>query len=200
MRKYIVSFIVALLFSGQALASGDVYHIDNKHSFANFSIRHVVSKTSGTFTDITGEIKLNPDHLETASVNAVIDMQSLNTSHEKRDKHIKKPKYLDMGKYSTITFVSKRVTPTTKTEGIMVGDFTMHGVTKELTIPFKVLGFGFDPWGGQRAGFEAKTTIKASDYGFTWMKKANAPVGDEIEVTLLIEGIKAKKEIEVLTK
>ncbi len=200
MKKYVIGLISGFLLSGHAFAATEPYHIDNKHSFANFSIRHIVAKTSGTFTDITGEIKLNPDHLETASVNAVIDMQSLNTNHEKRDKHIKKPKYLDMGKYSTITFVSKSVTATSKTEGIMVGDFTMHGVTKELTIPFKVLGFGFDPWGGQRAGFEAKTTIKASDYGFTWMKKANAPVGDEIEVTLLIEGIKAKKEIEVLTK
>jgi polyisoprenoid-binding protein YceI len=59
-------------------------------------------------------------------------------------------------------------------------------------MPFKVLGFGADPWGGQRAGFEATTAIKASDYGFGWMKESNAPVGDDIEVTLFIEAIKAK--------
>lgn len=193
-------FLISSMASSHVFASEDTYHIDKKHSFANFSIRHVVSKTSGTFTDITGEIKINPDNLATASVNAEIDMQSLSTSHEKRDKNIKKPKYLDLGKYSKITFVSKTITPTSKTEGVMIGDFTMHGVTKELKIPFKVLGFGFDPWGGQRSGFEAKTIIKASDYGFTWMKKPNAPVGDDIEVTLLIEGIKAKKDIEVLKK
>jgi len=66
--------------------------------------------------------------------------------------------------------VSKKVEAKSATEGVMTGDFTMHGVTKELTIPFKVLGFGTDPWGGQRSGFEAHTTLKASDYGFTWMK------------------------------
>lgn len=74
----------------------------------------------------------------------------------------------------------------------MTGKLTIHGVTKTVTLPFKVLGFGPDPWGGERAGFEAKTTIKASDYGFTWMKKAGSPVGDEIPIILLIEAIKAK--------
>ncbi len=188
-----------LMFCCSAFADTDKYYIDNKHSFANFSIRHVVSKTSGTFTDITGEIKIDADNLAASSVTAKIDMTSLNTNHTKRDKNIKKPKYLDLEKYSKITFISKRIEAISKTEGVMIGDFTMHGVTKELSIPFKILGFGSDPWGGQRSGFEAHTVIKASDFGYTWMKQANAPVGDAIEVKLLIEGIKAKKEIGVLS-
>lgn len=198
MRNKLVCFVTGCLLCSTAFA--EKYYIDNKHSFANFSIRHVVSKTSGTFTDITGEIKIDSDNLETSSVVAKIDMNSLNTSHAKRDENIKKPKYLNLEKYNKITFVSKRIEALSKTDGIMTGDFTMHGVTKTLVIPFKVLGFGSDPWGGQRVGFEAHTVIKASDYGYTWMKKPNAPVGDEIEVTLLIEGIKAKKEIGVLNK
>lgn len=184
-----------LLLSMTAYADVDTYHIDNKHSFANFSIRHVVSKTAGSFSDITGTIKIDSADLSTASVDATIDMNSINTHHAKRDDHIKKAKYLDLGQYSKITFVTKKIIPSSKTEGVMIGDFTMHGVTKELSIPFTVLGFGFDPWGGQRSGFEAHTTIKASDYGFGWMKGENAPVGDDIEVTLFIEGIKAKKEV-----
>jgi polyisoprenoid-binding protein YceI len=71
----------------------------------------------------------------------------------------------------------------------------MHGVTKEITFPFKVLGFGSDPWGGYRVGIEAHTMIKASDYGFGWVSKAGAPVGDDVEVTLLIEGVKLPAEI-----
>ena len=66
----------------------------------------------------------------------------------------------------------------------------MHGVTKEMTFPFKVLGFGIDPWDGYRTGFEAKTSLKASDFGFTWGLKPNPSVGDDIEITLLIEGVK----------
>lgn len=193
MKKWLAC--LTLLVSAAAYAETETYHIDNKHSFANFSIRHVVSKTAGSFSDITGTIKIDPANLATASVDATIDMDSINTHHAKRDDHIKKAKYLDLGSFSKITFVTKTITPTSNTEGVMIGDFTMHGVTKELTIPFKVLGFGSDPWGGQRAGFEAHTIINASDYGFAWMKQENAPVGDKIEVTLFIEGIKAKKEI-----
>jgi polyisoprenoid-binding protein YceI len=74
----------------------------------------------------------------------------------------------------------------------MTGKLTIHGVTKTVTLPFTVLGFGADPWGGERSGFEAQIMIKASEYGFTWMKKANGPIGDDIEINLLIEGIKAK--------
>ena len=72
----------------------------------------------------------------------------------------------------------------------MTGVLTMHGVAKEMTFPFKVLGFGIDPWGGNRTGFEAKTLLKASDFGFGWGIKPNAPVGNDIEITLLIEGVK----------
>lgn len=73
----------------------------------------------------------------------------------------------------------------------------MHGVTKQIAIPFTVLGFGTDPWGGYRTGIEAKTTIKASDYGYGWAAKAGAPVGNDIEVTLLIEGVKLPAEMPI---
>jgi len=192
MKSQVLSILSVLLLSCNALAATDMYHIDNKHSFANFSIRHVVSKTSGTFSDVTGIIKIDTEHLENSSVSAKIAVASVNTSLAKRDAHIQKPEYLDALNFGEITFVSKSVKAISTTEGMMTGDFTMHGVTKEILIPFKVLGFGADPWGGQRSGFEASTVIKASDYGFTWMKKSNAPVGDDVEVTLLIEGIKAK--------
>ena len=65
----------------------------------------------------------------------------------------------------------------------------MHGVSKEVSFPFKVLGFGSDPWGGYRMGIEAHTSLKASDYGFTWPLKPKASVGDDVEITLLIEGV-----------
>lgn len=192
MKKQLVTLLSTLILSTTAFAATETYTIDNKHSFANFTIRHVVSKTSGTLTDITGVIKVDPQQLENSSVNAKINIASINTGLDKRDEHIKKADYLDVLNFGEITFVSKAIKPISATEGEMTGDFTMHGVTKEITLPFKVLGFGADPWGGQRSGFEASTVIKASDYGFTWMKKENAPVGDDIEITLLIEGVKTK--------
>jgi polyisoprenoid-binding protein YceI len=119
---------------------------------------------------------------------------SVNSSHAKRDDHIKKEDYLDAGKFSEMTFVSSKVEASNNQEGVLTGTFTLHGVSKQISFPFKVLGYGIDPWGAYRVGLEAHTTLKASDFGFTWPLKPNAPVGDDIEITLLIEGIKSTPE------
>ncbi len=179
-----------VLACSNALAEPEAYKIDENHSFANWSLRHVASKTSGTFSDITGKILIDKDDLTKSSVEAKINMLSVNSSHAKRDKHIKEADYLDTEKFAEAIFVSKKIEASTKTEGVMTGVFTLHGVSKEMTFPFKVLGFGRDPWGGYRTGFEAKTSLKASDFGFGWGIKPNASVGDDIEITLLIEGVK----------
>jgi polyisoprenoid-binding protein YceI len=181
-----------LTITNLAFAATETYDIDSKHSFANFMIRHVVAKTSGSLNEISGVIHIDRDNLANSSVNAKINLLSINTGLAKRDEHIKKEEYLDAAKFSDVTFVSKKVVPKSATEGMMTGLFTLHGVTKEITIPFKVLGFGADPWGGQRSGFEAHTVLKASDFDLPWGAKADGPVGNDIEVTLLIEGIKQK--------
>ena len=194
MKKIIssIGLVTALLLaSGVALAEPEAYRIDDSHSFANWTIRHVASKTSGTFSDITGKILIDANDLTKSSVEAKINMLSVNSSHAKRDEHIKKKaEYLDTDKFAEMTFVSKKIEAKSTTEGVMTGVLTMHGVAKEMTFPFKVLGFGQDPWGGNRAGFEAHTALKASDFGFAWPLKKDAPVGDDIEITLLIEGVK----------
>ena len=187
----IIGLIVALVLAcSHALAEPEAYRIDDSHSFANWSVRHVASKTSGTFSDIRGKILIDRNNLANSSVEAKINMLSVNSSHTKRDKHIKENDYLDVEKFAEMTFVSKKIEAKSNTEGVMTGVLTMHGVSKEMTFPFKVLGFGTDPWGGYRTGFEAHTTLKASDFGFGWGLKPNPSVGDEIEITLLIEGVK----------
>lgn len=194
MKKLLLALSLASGFTlaTSVYAATETYNIDASHSFANFSIRHVVSKTSGSFSDVQGVIKIDREKLANSSVNAKISVASISTRNAKRDEHIQKPEYLDAAQFGEILFVSSKIEAKSATEGVMTGQFTLHGVTKEIAIPFKVLGFGADPWGGQRSGFEAHTTIKASDYGFGWMKTAGAPVGDDIEITLLIEGVKAK--------
>jgi polyisoprenoid-binding protein YceI len=183
--------IASLLALSNAMAEIENYKIDNAHSFANFSIRHVASKLSGTFSDVTGNLKIDRDNLANSSVDAKISLLSVNTSLAKRDEHIKKEEYLDVGHFADMQFVSTKVIASKNAnEGVITGKLTLHGVTKELTFPFKVLGFANDPWGGYRTGIEAKTNLKASDFGFTWAAKAGGPVGDDLEVTLLIEGVK----------
>ena len=186
------ALVTALLLAcSHAIAEPDAYRIDDTHSFANWTVRHVASKTSGTFSDITGKILIDANDLTKSSVEAKINMLSVNSSHAKRDENIKKKAdYLDTDKFAEMTFVSKKVEAKSTTEGVMTGVLTMHGVSKEMTFPFKVLGFGADPFGGYRTGFEAHTSLKASDFGFAWPLKKDAPVGNDIEITLLIEGVK----------
>jgi polyisoprenoid-binding protein YceI len=180
-----------VLVCSHALGEPDAYRIDDSHSFANWTIRHVASKTSGTFSDIKGSILIDAKNLANSSVEAKINMLSVNSSNVKRDKNIKEEaEYLDTNKFAEMTFVSKKIEASSNAEGVMTGVLTLHGVAKEMTFPFKVLGFGSDPWGGYRAGFEAHTLLKASDFGFAWPLKLNAPVGNDIEITLLIEGVK----------
>ena len=200
MQKKFNAFTLAaalILACSHALAEPEAYRIDDSHSFANWSIRHVASKTSGTFSDIKGMILIDANDLTKSSVEAKINMLSVNSSHAKRDKHIKEADYLNTEKFAEATFVSKKIEASSKTEGVMTGIFTMHGVSKEMTFPFKVLGFDSDPWGGYRTGFEAKTSLKASDFGFKWGIKPKASVGDDVEITLLIEGVKLPPELPI---
>lgn len=193
MQNTIKRMIIATAFvlaSSHVSAEADAYRIDNTHSFANWTIRHVASKTAGTFSDITGKILIDAKDLSKSTVEAKINMRSVNSSHPKRDINIQKADFLDLDKLAEMTFISKKIEAKSNTEGIITGIFSMHGVTKEMTFPFKVLGFGADPWGGQRTGFEAHTGIKASDFGYGWGIKKDASVGDDIEITLLIEGVK----------
>ncbi|MFW5432258.1 MAG: YceI family protein [Methylophilaceae bacterium] len=190
MNVKLIALLSGLLLSSVAFAEVEMYKIDNTHSFANWSIRHVASKTSGTFSDVTGKLLIDRKDLAKSSIEAKIKVLSVNSSHAKRDAHIKKEKYLDAAKYNVMTFVSTKIEASNRAEGVVIGDFTMHGVTKEISFPFKVLGFGKDPFGGYRTGLEAHTTIKASDYGFNWAKKSGASVGDNVEITLLIEGVR----------
>ena len=187
--KKIILLTVSMLTWSVAWAEADTYRIDPSHSFANWSIRHVASKTSGTFNDITGQILIDREHLENSSVEAKINVLSVNSGHVKRDDHIKKEEYLDAYRFGEMTFVSSKVEAKGADHGILTGTLTLHGVSKQISFPFKVLGFGADPWGGYRMGIEAHTSLKASDYGFSWPLKTDAPVGDQVEITLLIEGV-----------
>lgn len=190
MNKFLVvsGLAASMLFSISVQAQQETYAIDSEHSFANWSVRHVVAKTTGTFSDIQGKVVIDRANLANSSVEAKINMLSVSSNHAKRDAHIVKDDYLNAAKFGEMTFVSTKVVAKSETEGEITGNFTLHGVTKEMTFPFKVLGFGTDPWGGYRVGLEAHTAIKASDFGYKWGLKPNGSVGDDVEITLLLEG------------
>lgn len=179
----------ALIVAVPAYAEVETFSIDSAHSFANWELRHVVARTSGTFHDIKGTVALDTDNLARSSVNAVISVYSLNSSHLRRDVHTLTDEFLDARNYPEMKFVSTGVNPNSAERGTLNGQLTLHGVTRPVTMEYQILGFGQDPWGGMRAGFKASTRINRSDFGITKFTPTG-PVGNEVDITLLIEGIK----------
>jgi len=178
-----------LAFTAGVRAEAETFSIDNSHSFANWELRHVVARTSGTFHDIKGKVVLDTGNLANSSVDATISLYSLNSSHIRRDVHTLTDEFLDARNYPEMKFVSTGVTPYSADKGTMRGQLTLHGVTKPVSLDYQILGIGSDPWGGIRAGFKATTRIKRDEFGIT-KYAVNGPVGNEVDITLLIEGIK----------
>ena len=188
----LIAVVIALLLPPTARAEVETYMIDKIHSMANFKIRHLFSKVSGTFSDVTGTIWLDRGNLEASRVDATINVYSVDTNHEKRDTHLLSQDFFHAEKYPIMRFINTSVKVTGENEGVMSGELTIHWVKRSVKMPFKILGFGPDPWGGYRSGFEASTVLKRSDYGIEYGlgQKGGGAVGDEVEVNILIEGIK----------
>lgn len=188
-RLPLLALLVTGAFGLPAQAEIQPYKIDNTHSFANWEIRHVVARTSGTFHDVQGKIVLDTDNIAKSTVEANISVYSLNSSHIKRDVHLLTNEFLDARDYPDMKFASTKVMPVTPEKGTLTGNLTLHGVTKPVTLDYQILGLGKDPWGGMRIGFKAATRINRSDYGVS-KHVPYGPVGNEVDITLLIEGIR----------
>lgn len=171
------------------------WNLDLEHSTIEFRVAHmVVSKTAGRFTDYTGFIDMDADTGAVTAVEATIKAASVNTNHEKRDTHIRNADFLDVEHYPTMAFKMKSYKKTEE-NFVMVGDFTLRGVTKEVTLAGRYDGATKDPWGNTRAGFSAEGKLNRKDFGMVWSKtldNGGLVVGDEVQIRLDIECIKAK--------
>lgn len=198
MRK--LSFLLAGLTAAQfAWAAPEQYKIDDAHSFANWSVRHIVGKTTGTFTGISGKLMLDPANPNTGSADVTISVYSLDSGHRERDVHLLTPEFFDANRYPAMRFVSSGFRSTGKDAGVMTGQLTLHGSTRNVEIPYKILGFATDPLGNQRAAFEGKFSLNRSDYGIAkYVDSGNGLIGNEVEITLLVEGLKLGPDGQVL--
>jgi polyisoprenoid-binding protein YceI len=183
MHRFVFVLTVVPAMAAAAAAQAGTWQIDPNHSAAQFSVRHLgVSTVRGAFMKVTGSAKIDPSDPTKGSTDVSIDATSVDTRVEMRDNDLRSPNFLDVQKYPTITFHSKQ----TKSAGAgklqIVGDLTIHGVTKEVTLdvdgpsaPIK------DPWGNQRIGASASTKINRKDFG---VNGAPGVVGDEITITI----------------
>jgi len=191
-RKMLWSFVIACL-AAFPVAAADSYAIDSAHSDVSFKVRHLVSKTSGQFTEFDGSITADFENLKTSSVEFTIQAASIDTKNANRDKHLRSPDFFDVEKYPTISFVSEKIVKSGASSFAVAGTLTMHGVSKKVTLPVTYLGEVKDPWGNTKAGFELETTIDRKDYGIVWNKaldSGGAILGDEVEITINLEVLK----------
>jgi polyisoprenoid-binding protein YceI len=175
----------------------NTYQIDAAHSNVQFIVRHLmVTNVRGTFTGVTGTVVYDPAKPEDTTVEATIDVNSVNTRDEKRDEHLKSLDFLDAVKYPTMTFKSKRVESAGTDEYKVTGDLTLHGVTKEVTLTAEeVTGEVKDPWGNIKIGATLKGKVKRSDFGLTWnaaLETGGVVVGDDVKLELDLEFLKAQ--------
>jgi polyisoprenoid-binding protein YceI len=174
------------------------WKVDPNHSTATFTVRHMmVSTVHGSFSGLKGTVDYDPANLDASKANLTIDATTVDTRNENRDKDLRSAKFFDVEKYPTITFVSKRVIPQGQGKFQLVGDMTMHGVTKDVT--FQVEGpmpAVKDAKGNLHSGATATAKINRKDFGLTWsggaLEGGGVTVGDEVELTVEIEMTQAK--------
>jgi len=186
MKPFAIVFAILSAFVLSAKAA-DTFKIDTYHSSAVFSVRHLgVSNLYGRFNDISGTVVFDKDNPSKSSVELSVPVESLDTHFPKRDQNLKSPDYFDAKQFPTITFKSTKVEGAGDTFKV-TGNFTLHGVTKPLTVDFKKVGEGKGVQGEPRAGGETRFAIKRSDFGMNFQQ---GPVGDEVTIILSLEGVK----------
>jgi polyisoprenoid-binding protein YceI len=189
--KTIIGLTTAALLALSNAHAADNYKIDPAHTSVGFSVRHMgVSNVKGHFDDFTGSLVLDKGSIQEAS--GTIQVKSVNTGIEKRDNHLRTGDFFDAAKYPLITFKTKRIEKSGE-QTILIADFTMRGVTKEVRLAVTLSGPVKDPMGNTRIGLEAKTTVNRKDYGMQFnalMETGGLMVGEEVAIEINAEATK----------
>lgn len=171
--------------------------VDGSHSSAGFSVKHLmITNVRGEFQKVEGKVTYDAAKPEATTIEATIDVASINTRDEKRDGHLKSPDFFDVEKFPTLSFKSKSVKVKAKDELSVTGDLTIHGVTKEVLLEVEGPSAPTsDPWGNVRIGATASAKIKREDFGLTWnaaLEAGGVLVGSDVKITIDVSLIQQK--------
>jgi polyisoprenoid-binding protein YceI len=167
------------------------YELDAAHSEVTFSIRHLVSKVRGSFTEFTGELTVDKD-LSLSSATADIQMASVNTRNATRDDNLRSGNIFGAEEFPLMTFRSTGVRPGEGDSYLVDGDLTIRSITRPVTLTVAYHGTAADPWGGTRAGFTASTTIVRKDFGIDFnvpLQGDKVMLGEKVDIHIEIEAI-----------
>jgi polyisoprenoid-binding protein YceI len=194
LKKMIWASVLSL-FLVSTVFSADKYTLDPVHTSIEFSVRHlVINNVKGKFTDFSGTLLYDDGDITKSSVSVSIKAASVNTGTPNRDNDLRSANFLDAEKFPEITFQSQRIEK--REDGYLaVGTLTIHGVSKEITLPFSITGKIKDPWGGTRMGIEVALTLNRRDFGMNYGKTLDGGglvVGNDVKIEIAAEAVKAK--------
>jgi polyisoprenoid-binding protein YceI len=185
--------LILSLAPALAVAAPTTWNIDASHSQVGFAVKHlVISNVRGEFAAYQGKLALDESDVTRSTVEATIDVNSLNTKVADRDTHLKGPDFFDAARYPSITFKSTKVAKAGKDRLKVSGDLTLHGVTKPVVLDVSTSPEVKGMFGETRRAFAATTRISRKGYGLTWNKlvEAGPAVGDEVTIALDLEVVK----------
>lgn len=175
------------------------WNFDPVHSHVGFSVRHLmISKVNGYFKVWSGTLITDEADPAASRVEVEIDAASIDTRDPQRDEHLRSADFLDVAKYPKITFRSTKVIKKDEEHFDVTGLLTIHGESKTVALDTEFAGRRKDPWGGERAGFSAKTTIDRQEFGLKFnmpLEGGGVLVGDKVTITLEIEVTKAEERV-----
>lgn len=162
-------------------------NIDASHSEVGFKVKHLmISAVKGSFTTVMGTAEGELDNL---NISVTIDPTSINTNDDNRDGHLKGADFFDVENFPSIDFVASNVNVN---NGVITGEMTIKGVTKEVTLALDYNGKGVDPWGNVKHGFEISGKINRTDFGLTWnaaLEAGGVLVSEEVALTIDIQAV-----------
>ncbi len=193
MKNLIILLIVGLT-TGTGLYAQSSWEIEPSHAKIGFAIAHFgISETEGKFHKYSGTVTASKEDFSDATIELSIDVNSIDTENEQRDNHLKGEDFFEVDKYPSIVFKSKKMKPMGNNKYKLLGEFTMHGITKTIELDAEYRGTVKDPWGNTKAGFLVTGLINREDFGLTWntvLEAGGLAVGKEVDLECNIELIK----------
>lgn len=186
-----VRLLLALATLAPALRAADTYAFDPAHSSVTFRVRHFLADVPGWFAKFSGTVTVDPADFTRNTVEATVDLASVGTNAEKRDDHLRTPDFFDAANHPAATFRSKSWAKTGENTYDVTGDFSLRGVTKEITLRVRYLGAAAGNRGAQLTGWQAETVLTRADFG---IGKPERSIGDTVAIVINVEARLQKPE------
>ncbi len=195
MKRMIVAIIAVFILIIPIYVHPATWQIDPDHSSFQFKVRHMtVSNVKGEFKKARGTVTMDGNDITGLKVELTLDAASVNTDHAKRDEHLRSEDFFDVAKYPTITFVSKKVIQVDENRLKVVGDLTIRGVTREITVDVEGPTLEVkDPGGHIRRGATGTSKVNRKDFGMVWHKvldNGGLVVSDDVNISVEVELVK----------